>query len=160
MISNSAQKLNDENVWHENNKTKMKTTLCASRNFGVLLNKTQLFYKLICIDPEAKSMVPKQTTKYNEHCWWFVLLRAHKLTFFLLHIHTLNKIWWLCLVPISTTRFASEVGYKNAPNLIVLYKENTFLWTMPSNSLTENEKHDIPSHILTTISGWHASLIF
>ena len=48
------------------------------------------------------------------------------LRFFLLHIHTLNKIWWLCLVPISTTRFASEVGYKNAPNLKVLYKENTF----------------------------------
>ena len=23
-----------------------------------------------------------------------------------------NKIWWLCLVPTSTTRFASEVGWK------------------------------------------------
>ena len=25
-----------------------------------------------------------------------------------------NKIWWLCLVPTSTTRFASEVGYRIA----------------------------------------------
>ena len=28
---------------------------------------------------------------------------------------------------------------------------------MPSNSLTENEEHDIPSHILKTIFGLHAS---
>ena len=27
---------------------------------------------------------------------------------------TSNKIWWLCLVPTSTTRFASEVGYRIA----------------------------------------------
>ena len=26
----------------------------------------------------------------------------------------INKIWWLCLVPTSTTRFASEVGYRMA----------------------------------------------
>ena len=25
-----------------------------------------------------------------------------------------NKIWWLCLVPTATTRFASEVGYRMA----------------------------------------------
>ena len=25
-----------------------------------------------------------------------------------------NKIWWLCLIPTSTTRFASEVGYRMA----------------------------------------------
>ena len=25
-----------------------------------------------------------------------------------------NRIWWLCLVPISTTRFASDLGYKIA----------------------------------------------
>ena len=25
-----------------------------------------------------------------------------------------NKIWWLCLVPTSTTRFASDVGYRMA----------------------------------------------
>ena len=28
------------------------------------------------------------------------------------------------------------------------------------NSLTENEEHDIPSHILKTIFGLHASVIF
>ena len=31
---------------------------------------------------------------------------------------------------------------------------------MASNSLTENEEHDIPSHILKTIFGLHASVIF
>ena len=30
---------------------------------------------------------------------------------------------------------------------------------MKFNSLTENEKHDIPSHILKTIFGLHASVI-
>ena len=27
-----------------------------------------------------------------------------------------NKIWWLCLVPTSTTRFASDVGYRMDKN--------------------------------------------
>ena len=31
---------------------------------------------------------------------------------------------------------------------------------MTSNSLTENEEHDIPSLILQTIFGLHASVIF
>ena len=31
---------------------------------------------------------------------------------------------------------------------------------MTSNSLTENEEHDIPSQILKTIFGVHASVIF
>ena len=31
---------------------------------------------------------------------------------------------------------------------------------MTSNSLTENEEHGIPSHILKTIFGLHASVIF
>ena len=31
---------------------------------------------------------------------------------------------------------------------------------MASNSLTENEEHDIPSQILKTIFGLHASVIF
>ena len=31
---------------------------------------------------------------------------------------------------------------------------------MTSNSLTENEEHDIPSHILKTIFALHASVIF
>ena len=37
-----------------------------------------------------------------------------------------NRIWWLCLVPTSTTSFASDLGYRMAKNLIGLYKENTF----------------------------------
>ena len=36
------------------------------------------------------------------------------------------KIWWLCLVPTSTTRFASDVGYRMDKKLIRLYKENNF----------------------------------
>ena len=31
---------------------------------------------------------------------------------------------------------------------------------MTYNFLTENEEHDIPSHILKTIFGLHASVIF
>ena len=31
---------------------------------------------------------------------------------------------------------------------------------MTSNPLSENEEHDIPSHILKTIFGLHASVIF
>ena len=31
---------------------------------------------------------------------------------------------------------------------------------MTSNSSTENEEHDIPSHIFKTIVGLHASIIF
>ena len=37
-----------------------------------------------------------------------------------------KKIWWLCLVPTSTTRFASDVEVQNGQNLIDLYKENDF----------------------------------
>ena len=37
-----------------------------------------------------------------------------------------NKIWWLCLVPTSTTRLASDVGYKMDKKWIVLYEEIIF----------------------------------
>ena len=53
-----------------------------------------------------------------------------------------NKIWRLCLVPTSTTRFASDVGYRMATTWIGSYKD--FLWTMTSDSLTENAEYDIP----------------
>ena len=71
----------------------------------------------------------------------------------------INKVWWQCLVPTSTTRFASDVGYRMAKFNIVIQGKH-FLWTMTSNSLTENEEHDIPSQILKTIFGLHASVIF
>ena len=38
-----------------------------------------------------------------------------------------KKIWWLCLIPISTTRFTSDLGYRMAKNLIGLYKEILFI---------------------------------
>ena len=42
------------------------------------------------------------------------------------HTYGENKIWWLCLVPTSTTRFVSDVGYIMAKKLIGLYKEIIF----------------------------------
>ena len=38
-----------------------------------------------------------------------------------------NKIWWLCLLPTSTTRFASDVGYRMARKLKGLLKEIIFM---------------------------------
>ena len=38
-----------------------------------------------------------------------------------------NKIWWLCLVPTLTTRFASDVGYRMAKKIMGLYKEIIFM---------------------------------
>ena len=38
-----------------------------------------------------------------------------------------NNICWLWLVPTSTTRFASDVGYRMAKHLIELYKEIIFM---------------------------------
>ena len=50
-------------------------------------------------------------------------------------IFPVNNIWWLCLVPTSTTRFASDEGYRMAQNWYG-YLRKFFLWTMTSNSLT------------------------
>ena len=72
------------------------------------------------------------------------------------HLSFSNKIWWLCLVPTSTTRFGRDVGYRVVKHLIGKW----FLWTMTSNSLTDNEERHIPSQILKTIFGLHASVIF
>ena len=41
----------------------------------------------------------------------FSLMKIVVIFWFKFHM---NKIWWLCLVPTSTTRFASEVGYRIA----------------------------------------------
>ena len=38
-----------------------------------------------------------------------------------------NRIWWLCLIPTSTTRFPSDLGCSMAKNLIGLYKEILFM---------------------------------
>ena len=46
-----------------------------------------------------------------------------------------NRVWWLCLVPASTTKFASDLGYRMAKKLIGFYKE-ILLWTMTLNYLT------------------------
>ena len=67
----------------------------------------------------------------------------------------LNRIWWLCVVPISTTRLTSDLGYRRAKPLIRLYKANTFYELLHSqkagkcwqNSSSKNNK----SHSYT---GW------
>ena len=70
----------------------------------------------------------------------------------------IHKLWWLCLVPTSTTMFASNAGYRMAK--IWHGYTRIFLWTMTSNSLTETEEHDTPSQIPKTIFGLHAWNIF
>ena len=37
-----------------------------------------------------------------------------------------TMIWWLCLIPTSTTRFASDVGYR-MPKTLIGYKEIIFM---------------------------------
>ena len=52
-----------------------------------------------------------------EHVWDFMgreIVRVMPVTKNDLIRALQNKIWWLCLVPTSITRFASEVGYKMA----------------------------------------------
>ena len=50
-------------------------------------------------------------------------------------------------------------GVQNGQKWIGLYKE-VILWTTTSNSFIENEEYNIPSQILKTIFGLHASVIF
>ena len=70
-----------------------------------------------------------------------------------------KKIWWLCLVPTSTTRFASDVGYRMA-KIWYSYIRKIFLWTLAYNSLTENGEHNISSQILKTILDCMPQLFF
>ena len=68
--------------------------------------------------------------------------------------HTIcnNRIWWLCLVPTSTTRFPSDFGVQimaiHIFNRVMEYMH--FLLTMTSNS-QHIKTQDIPSQILKTI---------
>ena len=48
--------------------------------------------------------------------------------------------------PVSLVMWGAEW-----PKFIIVIQGKSFLWTMTSNSLTENEEHDIPSQILKTI---------
>ena len=66
-----------------------------------------------------------------------------------------NKIWWLYLVPTSTTRFASDVGYRMAKKLIGLYKELIFM-----NNDIKFLKHHIPSQFLKTVLDCVPQLLF
>ena len=57
----------------------------------------------------------------------FGVLINIKISFIKMGSYALNIIWWLCLVPTSTTRFASGVGYRMAKKGIGLYKEIFFM---------------------------------
>ena len=67
-----------------------------------------------------------------------------------IHQWPVNRIWWLCLVPTSTTRFASDLGCRMAKNLIELYKESTSCkqW---HQIVSHEMKNTIRSQILKTI---------
>ena len=49
-------------------------------------------------------------------------------TYMCLHYVGMNRFWWPCLVSISTTRFASDLRYRMAKNLIGLYMGNAFFF--------------------------------
>ena len=63
----------------------------------------------------------------NELSWW---RNVYKCICIHIHYHQLmdfekimlvNKIWWLCLIPTSTTRFAGDLRCRMAKSLIALY---------------------------------------
>ena len=66
------------------------------------------------------------------------------------HVVTINKIWWLCLVPSSTTRFASDVGYRIAKKVIGLYKQIIFM-NNDIKFLNLEWRTPYPSQILKTV---------
>ena len=66
-----------------------------------------------------------------------------------------DNAWFLPQPPGSLVMWGTEWPKSN-----IVIQGKYFLWTMTSNSLTENEEHDIPSQILKTIFGLHASVIF
>ena len=47
-----------------------------------------------------------------------------------------NMIWWLCLVPTSTTRFACDLGWRKGHKFNSVIQGKYVLWTMKPNSLT------------------------
>ena len=57
----------------------------------------------------------------NLACDWLSIVWAYS------EQETENGPWWLCLVPTSTTKFDSDVGYRMAKPLIRLYKELIFM---------------------------------
>ena len=69
-----------------------------------------------------------------------------------------NRIWWLCLVSTSTTRFARDLGYRMAKNLTGLYKENALYeqW----RQIPKHRRTWYPSQILKTILNCMSQLFF
>ena len=70
-----------------------------------------------------------------------------------------NRIWWLCLVPTSTTRFACDLWYRlqNGQKFNRVIQDKYLLWTMRSNSLSKNEERDILLHICMLV--WSQTLV-
>ena len=70
-----------------------------------------------------------------------------------------NTTWWLCLVPTSTTRFASDLGCRTAKIVIGLYKEiffmNNYIKFLNIEWRTRYSLTNFEDHF-----GLHASVIF
>ena len=57
---------------------------------------------------------------------WETTIHCNLVSHWLIPYTEGNKIWWLCLVPTSTTRFASDARYRMAKKWIGLYTEIFF----------------------------------
>ena len=76
----------------------------------------------------------------------------------------INKIWWLGLVPTSTTRFASDVGYRMAKSCIVLYiyilKKEIIFMNNDIKFLDKEWRTPYPLTNFEDLFGLRASVIF
>ena len=109
----------------------------------LIFNTVYVIMNWAIIDSGPLFVIPCLTPSHYPNKYWLMV----------------NKVWWLCLVPTSTTRFASDVGYRMA-KIEYSYTRKIFLWTMASNSLTENEELGFPSKTLKTIFGLNALVSF
>ena len=62
----------------------------------------------------SSNILPWQKTYFLN--WWHLISAETNLKTLehIVILLLLNKVWWQCLVPTSTTRFASDVGYRMA----------------------------------------------
>ena len=74
-------------------------------------------------------------------------------------LHPSINLVTMPIVPTSTTRFASDVGYRMAKSLIGVYKENNFYVNSDNQSLNREWRTRYPLTNFATISGLHASVI-
>ena len=108
---------------------------------------------------QCVNVLNSSSSTYNifwDICWslfhWYIkrsVWDKYFITSRYFYIH--NRIWWLCLIRSSTTRYGSELWVQNGQTFNRVIQEKYFFMKMTSNSLTYNEEYDIPSQILKTI---------